>query len=175
MFIVNEPQNVSALRLRSPMCGTVPRDYSEQPLDMFAAPSAITLIPRSEWDARIQERKAQKSGLKDKAKAMGFRVLDQNGQGCCWAYSVATSIMLRRMAANQGMERLSAHAVACKIKNFRDQGGWCGLSQDFMRSKGCPTVAKWPEKSMSRQYDNEETWKEAMDYRITDDVVVLGV
>jgi hypothetical protein len=82
--------------------------------------------------------------------------------------------MLDRMKRNLPPVRLSAHAVACKIKNFRDQGGWCGLSAKFGREKGYPTVEFWPEKSMSRQYDNAATWENALLHRSDEEWYDLG-
>jgi len=91
----------------------------------------------------------------------------------CWAYSTTMATMLVRARANLPYVRLSAHAVGCKVKNFRDEGGWCGLSAQFLREKGVPSVEKWPEKSMSRQYDNEATWLDAARYKTTEDWVDL--
>lgn len=147
---------------------------------MFASPKEIPLIPRSEWQARIQERKLQGLGLeaiwrRKFGSSVGTAHLDQNGQGFCWAYSTGHAIMFTRVRDGQEAKRLSPHAVACKIKNFKDQGGWCGLSAQFARENGYPTVDTWKEKSMSRQYDNATTWNEAKQYRITEDYVDLTV
>lgn len=154
--------------------GLVPRDMATDPPTMFAPPSEIPLIPRSEWDARIDEQEAQQSSLEHVWRRSGEPVLDQNGQGYCWAYSTAAAIMATRMAANMPRVRLSAHAVACKIKGFRDEGGWCGLSAEFARKTGYPSVDVWPEKSMSRSYDTAATWANADKHRVTEDWVDLA-
>jgi len=136
------------------------------------APGQIKLIPRSDWSAIIKERKARKAGLKflRKRAANGQQMptLDQNGQGYCWAYSVARCIQYCRAYANLPYQRLSAHAVACKVKNFRDEGGWCGLSAEYARQHGYPSIATWPEKSMSRSNDRPEVWEEAKQNIITE-------
>jgi hypothetical protein len=152
------------------------RDYSVDPQEMFASPDEMDLIPESEWDARYEEREAQQSGLEHLYVRDGkpaFKHLDQNPQGFCWAYSSTHAVMLQRLAMGQPVVRLSAHAVACKIKNFRDQGGWGGQSAKFITENGCPSVEAWPEKSMKRQYDTPEVWKDAEKYKITDQWVDL--
>lgn len=155
------------------------RDFAESPQEMFAQPSEMNLIPRSEWSARVKEQKEQGSNL----SAMRLRALpggshipslDQNGQGYCWSYSTAMCIMMKRMTMGQPYVRLSAHAVACKIKNFRDDGGWCGLSAQFLKDTGVPDIAHWPEKSMAKKNDNKATWENAANYRLTDDWVDLA-
>lgn len=150
--------------------GLVPRDYQIDPPEMFAPPSEIALIPRSEWSERIKEQEATKSRLSDLRTWVS---LDQNGQGFCWAYSTTAAVMLLRSASNQPHLRLSAHAIACKVKGFKDEGGWCGLSAKFLRETGVPTVEQWPEKSMARSNDRPEVWANAALHKVTEDWVDL--
>lgn len=157
--------------------GYVPRDYRVYPAQMFDPPDQMPLIPQGEWAERIREKNAKKSWLRDiRDTANGgqpFPSLDQNGQGYCWAYSVTTCVMLVRALMNQPYVRLSAHGVACMVKGFRDEGGWCGLSAKFVREKGVPSVAFWQEKSMSRSNDRPETWANALLHRVTEEWVDL--
>lgn len=157
--------------------GYVPRDYSVDPPEMFDPPSQMTLIPRSEWDARIQEQEEQKSSLwhlrQKAADGEQMPTLDQNGQGYCWAYSTTRCVMYTRAMANQPYIRLSAHAIGCMVKGFRDEGGWCGLSAKFHRERGCPSVEYWPEKSMSRSNDKPEVWGNAALHKVTEEWVDL--
>ena len=145
---------------------------------MAAPPSEMKLIPRGEWDARIEEQERLQSSLqhyRDKmANGKFHQSLDQNGQGYCWAYSVVSTVMFTNAVANVPYRRLSAHSVACKVKNFRDQGGWCGLSAQYIRKNGVVPVELWPEKSMSRSHDTAEAWKEAKKFAITEDWVDLS-
>lgn len=151
--------------------GLVPRDYSIYPAEMFAPPSEINLIPQSEWSSRLKEQEQNNSRLSDVRGSIPS--LDQNGQGYCWAYSTGSCLTLIRAINNQPYVRLSPHGVACKIKNFRDEGGWCGLSAKFSRENGYPTVLTWPEKSMSRQHDTAATWQDAAKRKVTEDWVDL--
>jgi len=86
----------------------------------------------------------------------------------CWAYSTAAAIIACRIRDNQPYVRLSAHAVAFKIKNGKDQGGWNPLSVEFAIKTGYPDVSVWPEKSMNRTHDNTATWLNAARNKIVD-------
>lgn len=137
------------------------------------APSELKIIPRSEWSARIKEKNERKASLyhlrQIAANGQQMPTLDQNGQGYCWAYSTTRCVMYQRALMNQPYVRLSAHAVGCKVKNFKDEGGWCGLSAKFIKENGVPSIAHWPEKSMSRSNDRYEVWENAKGNRITED------
>jgi hypothetical protein len=143
-----------------------------------AMPSEIQVIPRSEWSARCKEQAEQKSSLyhlkmTTMADGKPHPSLDQNGQGYCWYYSLAASGMYARAAAHLPYVRFSPHAGACKVKNFRDQGGGGGLSAKHAREFGLVPEAFWPQKSMSRSHDTPATWAAAAKYKITEDYVDL--
>lgn len=141
---------------------------------MFAPPKEIPLIAESEWIPRIRDRKKYKTGLRDLFKAGKIgQVKDQNGQGYCWAYSVTRTCEYVRAIQNQEYTALSAHSVACKVKGFRDEGGWCGLSAQFIRASGIVPETLWPAKSMSRSHDTASNWTAAEQYRIAEDWVDL--
>jgi C1A family cysteine protease len=141
---------------------------------MFAPPAEIPLVPESEWVPRIRDRKKYKTGLRDLYDAgRAGKIKDQNGQGYCWAYSLVRTCEYVRAAMGLEYTALSAHSVACKVKNFRDEGGWCGLSAQFVRANGVAPESLWPAKSMSRGHDTPAAWEEGRKYRITEDFVDL--
>lgn len=102
----------------------------------------------------------------------GTLVTRRNGSvlisGNCWAYSTTAAVQILRAAHNMPYVPLSAHSVACVIKDFRDQGGWGALSLDYIREKGVVPQSLWPAKSMSRQYNTSSNWEEAKKYRVTE-------
>lgn len=158
--------------------GAVPRDFSVQPKTMWQAPTDIKLIPKSEWSARIKDKIKYGSQISD-VRNTGLNgqpipALDQNGQGFCWAYSTGSAQLMLRALQNQPYVRFSPHAVACKIKNFRDEGGWGALSLEWAQKNGYPSEAFWPQKSMSRSYDKQETWDNAKKHLVTEDWVDLS-
>lgn len=162
--------------------GLIPRDYTTHPQGCYRSVPAwsvdMPLIPRGEWSERIRDKVASKSQLSD-IRLTGnngqmIPSLDQNGQGFCWAYSSTSCVTVMRAVQGQPYVRLSAHAVACKIKNFRDEGGWGAHSAEFITANGVPSVAFWPEKSMSRSNDKPEVWENAKLHRIAEGWVDLA-
>lgn len=138
------------------------------------APGQIKLIPESEWDARFEEQEREQSSLEHlrmRSNGSGGMIpsLDQNGQGYCWAYSSTAAVMMLRALMNLPYVRLSAHAVGCLVKNYRDEGGWCGLSAKHIAANGVPSVEFWKEKSMSRSNDTPECRANALGHAITED------
>lgn len=162
--------------------GLVERDYSQHPQGCYFAAAAwapdAPTVPRSEWSARIKEMERTKSRLSDLRmianRGKPIPSLDQNGEGFCWAYSTTSAMMMLRAVQGLPYVRLSAHAVGCKVKGFRDQGGWSAQSLDFIVRYGVPSVEAWPEKSMSRSHDNEKTWENAARHKPTEGWVELS-
>lgn len=156
--------------------GAVPRDHSVQPSRRAVN---IQTIPLAEWPERIRDQKAAKARLSDVRDRMAggqqAPSYDQNGQGYCWAYSTTAAATLLRATMGLPYVRLSAHSVASKIKNFADQGGWCGLSMEFIQKNGIVPESHWPAKSRDRSLDNAANWEEAKKYIVTEGWVDLDV
>lgn len=154
--------------------GAVPRDLAVDPPTMFAPPSDIKLIPRSEWSARIDEQEEAKSRISDVLLHYSIPSTDQNGHGYCWAYSTVGCVQAVRAINNQPRVRLNPHSVAAVIKNGRDEGGWCGLSAKFLREVGVASFDHWKEHSRDiKQYD-DDCKADMAKHRITEDWVDLS-
>jgi hypothetical protein len=154
--------------------GLVPRDYAQYPQTMFDPPSQMPLYPRSEWSQRIKEKVANKAQISDVLLAANIPSTDQNGHGYCWAYSVTGCVIAQRALANMPYARLNAHAVAAIIKKGRDEGGWCGLSAQFIRQYGVPTFDHWPEHSRDVKNDTPEMRANAALHRVTEEWVDIA-
>jgi hypothetical protein len=171
------------LRLDKGMRGLVPRNYSANPVGSYegsvtfdALNDELPLVPWEDMPEMIADKVANKSQLGDirnTAYGSPYPSLDQNGQGYCWMYSGTAAVMLLRAKANMPYVRLSAHAGACIIKNFRDQGGWGAQGLDRLRSHGQPSVEFWPEKSMNRNNNRPEVWENALLHRVTEGFIDL--
>jgi hypothetical protein len=147
--------------------GLMPRNFKTKPTGYcaFAPKFDIPLIPESEWQGRLDAQKAARARLSDirETGMFGSRIpsRDQDGKGYCWAHSSTGAALLLRARDNQPYADLSAFAVACMIKGFRDEGG-CGIdSTEFIATKGIPTAEFWPQQSMRRDCDNPQTWENA--------------
>lgn len=158
--------------------GAVPRDYEVQPETMFAPPSQIKLIPRSEWSARIKEKVALQSQLSDirltGSNGQIVPSLDQGQVGYCWAHSTTHAVMLDRMMRGQPYVPLSAYSIAATIKKGADQGGWCGLSAQYATEVGVCDQAFWPQGDRNyTKYQTSEMRENAAKRRIMEDWVDL--
>jgi hypothetical protein len=187
-FIINESDRPDGMRGTATDNALPPpgmsKGYEERDLSKFPVGSLegavgstefnkeVPLIPWEEFPARIEEQEKKKTRLSDIRmtgdKGNPIPSLDQNGQGYCWTYSTAHGITLKRAAMGLPYIRLSGHSLACKLKNFRDEGGWCGLSTSKATQIGYVPASLWPEKSMNRKYDTAENWEVAKNFCITE-------
>lgn len=176
LFIINESTNNDTIHPKGFGKGYdpeyVPKDLPK-PVQLFGdLPGQIKEFSDAELIARTQElweRKATLWHLRQyAANGQQMPTLDQNGQGYCWAYSTTRGIMYARAMQGQPYRRLSGHAIGCMVKNYRDEGGWNGLSYKFAMERGVPSVEFWKEKSMSRSNDTPATWENAAGNKIAE-------
>lgn len=144
--------------------GLIPRDFAAQPYGLCGvAAFSLPTIPQTEWVDRMKSLNGQ--NLSDfRNKGMNGSPIpsrDQNGKGYCWAHSGVSAMLLKRAFMNQPYADLSAYAVACIIKGYRDQGGNGIDGVQFSAQRGVPTAQFWPQKSMDRKNDNSDTWANA--------------
>jgi hypothetical protein len=163
--------------------GAEPRDYDEFPDEMMTSPSEMTLIPRTEWDARFDEENETGSSLEHRFLGPNlnqpeFVNLDQGPIGYCWAASTAHAMMMKRLASNLPVARLSLHSVAAIIKNGRDEGGWCGLSAKYIRENGIAVEGngpgQWPALSRNVRNATPEVREAMRRHTITEDWYDMG-
>lgn len=158
--------------------GYVERDLEVNPMGSLEGDASedftkdFPVIPREHWCDLIEERERNKETLTDLYMTGNngnpIEAYDQNGQGYCWAYSVMLAITLMRAKMGQRYIRLSGHSLACRVKNYRDEGGWCGLSMTEAIKYGYCTVDDWAEKSMSRSNSTDEAWERAKNFAPTE-------
>lgn len=160
--------------------GLVPRNFALCP--HASMPEALNftlpLIPESEWDARYDEMVETDSFLSSMMlrgnQGQPIPSLDQGNKGYCWAHSTTGAILADRARSGQPYVPLSAYAVACIIKNFQDEGGWCGESLKFLVERGVPSAAFWAQQSMSRSNDKPATWENAALHKVSEGFYDLG-
>lgn len=153
--------------------GLAPRDYAAKPVGCYAAVPefAMPLMTDDQIQAAIKRKDAEQSWLSDLRTTGMYGAMipsrDQNGKGYCWAHSSTSANLLVRARDNQPYADLSAYAVACIIKGYRDQGGNGIESVEWMQQNGIPTSKTWPQQSMSRSNDNATMRVEAAFYKPT--------
>lgn len=150
--------------------GCIPRDYQAMPFGSlpFAAPYDMELIPEAAWDDLIADQERNKSSLQHIRERHNIRSLDQNGYGYCWAFSTVKAVMMLRAVQNEPDEELSAWAVGAIVKNYRNQGGWCQESLEFVVKYGVPSLKVWPQKQVRRELDTAEMRADAATRKVTE-------
>lgn len=154
------------------------RDYGVQPLTTFQPPDAIKLIDPSNWSACIKELEEKKALVSDIRLEMAngslMPSLDQGSVGYCWSHSTTHCMMLLRAIRNLKYVPLSAYSIAAIIKNGRDEGGWCGLSGEFVGKTGVAPQAIWPQGNRNiSQLDTSATRAIMKMYATTEDWIDL--
>lgn len=160
--------------------GLVPRNMQAYPHGKVPGSMAFTMdiIPQSEWPQRLADKRASRSNLSDIVLQGNFGqpipAQDQNGKGYCWAHSTTGAVRTSRAVQKLPFVELSAYSVACIIKGYRDEGGWCGESLKFLVENGVAPASKWPLRSMSQSNNTPEMRQEAAKYKVTEGFYDLG-
>lgn len=159
--------------------GLIPRDYSMYPpgyMGPLCPPMTavdMPLIPKSDWSARIKEMVETKSRLSDiRRNGLGpgkhIPSLDQGSSNFCWSHSATGAVFMLRAIANAPYLRLSAFAVACKVRNFANEGWFGAGALEYIIANGVPDVSVWPERSMARANDTAATWENAAANKVSE-------
>ncbi len=153
--------------------GLVPRT---EPIGSYTAIKPFPdnlIIPRDEWTDRLNIQKRDKARLLDVRNhgnnGKPIPSTDQGQKGYCWAHSSTSVALLLRALAGLPYLELNAYAIACMIKHFRDEGGNCCDSFQFIADKGVPTYAFWAFQSMDKKNDNPKTWENAALHKFVGD------
>ena len=135
--------------------GRIQRDYVAQPLGFGSGIKRfdLPLIPRSEWDERIEEMTRTQSRLSDFCDAMGVKVKNQQSTNYCWINAPVHCLEIVRAVQGQRYVELSPASVGAKIKNFRNEGGWGTEGLQYLVETGCVPSERWPSNAIDRRYD----------------------
>lgn len=144
--------------------GFVERDYSKF---LMTNPFSRPIIPRSDWDAIINEREERKLTLTDLHAARSIPVLNQGSLPYCWAYGTVGAMMVSYAQQGDHIPQLSATSVAAKIKGYRKQGGWAMEAIEGIERYGVSTFDFWPESSLSSRHDTAEQRENAKLHKVS--------
>ena len=123
------------------------------------------IIPRSEWQARIQERKDRKQMVKDFLLKSNIPVYNQARTNYCWVNSPTFALEVSRAKQGQRHAGLSAASAGAQIKNYRNVGGWGREALQWISDNGVNTVEQWPENAIDRRYATAANKQAALNYR----------
>lgn len=126
------------------------------------------IIPRHEWQARIQEKDERKTHLSQIMRAAKLPAKNQGRTNYCWIFAPVHCLEIIRLIQNQPMVSLSPASAGAYIKNFRNVGGWGKEGLEFIADRGVCPSSLWPDTSLSRSHATEENRAVAVDYRVTE-------
>jgi hypothetical protein len=144
--------------------GYDPRDFSRHPLGFMGHRFSGPIIPRSEWRGLIEQKEREGNTLLHKIRQRGIKCKDQNGTNYCWINAPVYCMEIAR--AKQGLPyvELSPASVGCKIKGFRNSGGWGTEGMEYMQEHGVVPASMWPVNAINRSYDKPEAWQAAKSF-----------
>jgi len=144
------------------------RDYAADPVGAnFATPPDDFLIDMSLWAEMIEEGDRNESSLMHMwLKAPGSKPPNQNGTNYCWAFGAIDAVKAFLIRTGAGYIDLSPASVACKVKNFANQGGYDMQAVKYAAQHGVCECKYWPEHSRDRKYDNAESQENRKKYII---------
>lgn len=123
------------------------------------------LIPRDQWQARIQELEARKERLSDLMRFNKLPAKNQARLNYCWIFSPTHCLEIMRMLQNQEYVSLSPASAGAQIKNFRNTGGWGREALQWISDKGVCPSAVWPDTALDRGLVTPENAALALNYR----------
>lgn len=126
------------------------------------------LIPRGEWQARIEEQAERKTRLIDHVRQAGLVCKDQGRTNYCWINSPAYCVEVLRVFAGQKLVYLSPASGGAQIKGYRNLGGWGKEALQWISDKGLAPVDLWPPNAIERSYATAETARVSLHYRVTE-------
>src|SRR5690606_211443 len=121
------------------------------------------VIPRSEWQARIQERKERGMTTRERLKRAGIGVYDQKRLNYCWVFAPTFCLAAARtLTQNQEYVKLSPASAGSQIKNYRNVGGWGREALQWLSTHGVNTDEQWPSTTIDRRYATEANRQAAL-------------
>src|SRR5262245_23635877 len=125
-------------------------DLSARP-DGFGAYAGIAeafpkelVIPRHEWQARIEEKRARGTRLVDLMRQAQLPAKDQKSIPYCWIFAPTHCVEIIRLKAGLPYVSLSPASAGAQIKNFRKQGGWGREGLEWIVAHGLTPSEFWP-------------------------------
>jgi len=127
---------------------------------------SFPVIPRSEWDARIDEKDKLKTWVDD---YQPFAPHDQDGLPTCWANGPSHAGTTRRFMDGLPLVYLSANSAAVPISGGHSGGDEADAAAYFQKY-GAASVDVWSNNDTSRSLENDpkvvESRKHHMFYQV---------
>jgi len=126
------------------------------------------LIPRNEWQPRIEEIHARKMLLSDRIRKAGVKMKNQASLNYCWVFAVVHSYEINRLSANMPYKSYSPVSVGGPIKGWANVGGWGVEAIQRMGQEGVNETADWPDTALDKRYYTAANREKALENRVTE-------
>ena len=126
------------------------------------------LIPRDQWQARIEERKEKQERIIDKVRYAKLPHKDQGRTNYCWVNAPVHALEISRMQANEEPVSLSPAWAGSIIKRGRNVGGWGREAIEFLYNHGTVPSFVCSDNDQSVRHNTAGNRKTASRYRVTD-------
>lgn len=123
------------------------------------------IIPRSEWQSRIEERQRRRATNRDRLRYHGVRVKSQNETNYCWINAPTFCVEGTRASQGQGYTPLSPASAGAQIKNYRNVGGWGREGLEWIVKYGLAPESLWPANAIDPRYATPSTLAAMRNYR----------
>lgn len=135
--------------------GRVPRDWQKDPLLSGRGSRAMEVKTFSEKELKeiFREKKKAKARTVDRMVQAGMKAKDQKRTNYCWIFATTQGAQLLRINMGLPYVELSPASIGCKIKNFRNEGGWGSEGLRYAVNAGWSTSELWPDAAIDRRYD----------------------
>lgn len=124
-----------------------------------------SLIPRSEWDARIQELEQRKARLSDLFLAGNVPCKDQSGTYYCWIFAAVSAFEGARLVQGQPYVPLSPASAGGPITGYRNVGGWSTRGLQYIAEHGLVPTSLWPDTAISQSHNTAEANEQRKRFR----------
>lgn len=126
------------------------------------------LIPRSEWQARIEEKVSSKTQISDLCDQVNLPCLNQESTNFCWVNGPTYCTEVIRAIQGQAPVLLSPASVGGPITGYQNVGGWAKPALQYISEHGIVPQDQWPANVIDSRYHTGTNVQLALGYRVTE-------
>lgn len=125
----------------------------------------IPLIPKNEWDDRINELEKNESTIQDMCNYFNLPCLDQGSTNYCWVNAPTHCCEIIRLLETGQNFSYSPASAGAPIKNFRNVGGWGNEALEYFKKNGLNLTSDWPANQIDRKNYTQENREKALKHK----------
>lgn len=130
------------------------------------------LIPESNFQGMIAERKARKRTFRERMKRAGMKVKNQSNLNYCWVFAPTSAVEGTWINQGQPYIELSPSSVGAVIKNGWNVGGWGLEALQHIADVGVAPDSMWPSLSRDVRLNTPAMQAEKAKFRVVDWYVI---